>query len=408
VNFPFFVARRYFRSKDKRNFISVISNISMGGVAIGSMALIVVLSVFNGLEDLLRSLYGTFDPDLKVELTEGKSFENYQELMQQINAVEGVVSVVDVIEDYAYVKYRNSEMAVRLKGVGKSFLDQGRLEESLVEGSLTLRKGDTNFAIIGRGIQYALNIDVRNEFERLKLHYVKDLKMGLSDPTRMINQRNINVGGVFALEKSYDETYIFAPIDFVEELLSYSGRRTSLEIDLEKGANHEEVQENIKTLLGNGFRVLNSDEQHESLLKAVKIEKLFVYVVFTFIIAVASFNIFFSLSMLAIEKKKDISVLFAMGATNTTIKRIFLYEGSIIAFSGAIVGLTLGTAFCILQQEYGLISMGMDSSIILDYPIKMKAVDFLVTGLCIVTITFVASFRPAKMASRYNDNQNLH
>ena len=380
----------------------------MGGVAIGSMALIVVLSVFNGLEDLFRSLYGSFDSDIRIEAAKGKSFTNYEAISAELSRVEGVASIVDVIEDYAYVKYRRSEMAVRLKGVGEQFVSQGRLDESLVEGSMQLRKGTTDYAIIGRGIQYALNIDLRNDFERLKLHYVKDLKMGVTDPTRLINNKNIQVGGVFALEKSYDESYIFAPVDFVEELLNYQGKRTALEINLSEGTSVSSVQETIKELLGSDFKVLNSDEQHESLLRAVKIEKLFVYVVFTFIIAVASFNIFFSLSMLAIEKKKDISVLYAMGASNRIIKRIFIYEGAIIAFTGAVIGLAMGTLFCFLQQEYGLISMGMDSAIIVNYPVRMEMLDFIFTGICIVTVTFLASFRPANMAARYNNNTYLH
>ena len=380
----------------------------MGGVAIGSMALIVVLSVFNGLEDLLRSLYGSFDPDIKIIAAKGKSFEDFQSLTEKLKEVDGVVSIVDVIEDYAYVKYRRSEMAVRIKGVGDQFLSQGRLDESLVEGALQLKTSEADFAIIGRGIQYALNIDIRNEFERLKLHYVKDLKMGTTDPTRLINSQSISISGVFALEKSYDETYIFAPIEFVENLLNYDGKRTSLEVEIAENASMSRVQEEIKGILGEDFKVLNSDEQHESLLRAVKIEKLFVYVVFTFIIAVASFNIFFSLSMLAIEKKKDISVLFAMGATNKIIKRIFVYEGARIAFTGAIIGLTIGTIIVILQQEYGLISMGMDSAIVVNYPVRMEALDFIITGACIITITFLASFRPANMAARYNNSTLLH
>jgi len=407
--FPFFVARRYFVSKKKRNFISVISRISMGSVAVGSMALIIVLSVFNGLEELLRTLYGTFDPDIKIESSEGKTFLRDNAMIQKIQSIDGVQRVVETVEDFVYVKYRDSEVAAKLKGVTDNFIQEKKFGSTVVNGKFQLKDQDVEFALVGKGIQYALSMDPANRFEPLQLHYVKNAPTGaILDPSQLIARRTILPGGYFALEKQIDETYIIVPIDFALDLFGYKSQRTSLEIRVTDEQKIPEVQARIKELLGSDFKVLNSDEQHATLLKTVHIEKLFVYIVFTFILAVASFNIFFSLSMLAIDKKKDISILYSMGATDSIIRRIFLSEGALIAMTGAIAGLLLGGIITWIQQNYGIISMGMETSVLQDYPVKMKVMDFVYTGLSIVIITFLSSFRPALIATRYASLESLH
>lgn len=379
----------------------------MIGVAVGAMALIIVLSVFNGLEGLLRSLYGSFDPQIKVEPARGKSFESTEELVRRVKDVPGVEVVTEVIEDYAYVKYRNAEMTVILRGVQENFQEHQRLDNVLVEGKLRMKEDGLNYAIIGRGIQISLNVDTRNEFEPLQVYYVKNLRTGIIDPDKHVNRKFILPGGVFALEKNYDETYMFVPLDFAEELLDYGSKRTSFEIKVSPGFSESSVQSELKTVLGSEFIVLNSDEQHASLLRAIRIEKFFVFLIFTFILAVASFNIFFSLTMLAIEKKKDISVFFALGAPRTVIKAIFISEGAIIAFTGAALGLITGALFVFLQQQFGLISMGMESAVMLSYPVKMEPGDFLLTAVMIILITIIASYRPAMIAAKYHSKESL-
>lgn len=379
----------------------------MIGVAVGTMSLVIVLSVFNGLEDLIRSLYSSFDPEIKVTATTGKSFEIDDAFLEKLSKIEGVAIVTEVIEDNAYVRYRDSELIVKVKGVGDNFIEQERMDETIVHGELKLKKDGNNYALVGRGVQYGLGIAPDNDFYTLQLFYPKNLRPGSLNPSSLYNQKNILPGAIFAIEKQYDENYIFVPLDFAQALMDYGNKRTSLEIKTTPGFSISAVQSNLKNALGEKFMVLNSDEQHSGLLRAIKIEKLFVFLTFSFILAVASFNIFFSLTMLAIDKKKDIAVLYSLGATDKMIKNIFLKEGAIIAFSGAISGLLLGLLICWLQETYGLVSMGMQTSILDSYPVKMEFADFIYTGMSIILITLLASYRPAIIATQTNIKDNL-
>jgi lipoprotein-releasing system permease protein len=403
LNLSLFIAKRYFRSKKKRNFIQVISIISMMAVAIGTAALIIVLSVFNGLEELIRDSYNTFDPEIKVVPAQGKSFVVTDSLLNSLSAVEGIDIITEVIEDNALALYRDAQMLIKLKGVSNNFIDQHRIDKAMVYGELNLQKGNVNYAILGRGVQYALSIAPADEFYALRIYYPK--KSGLSSVRSInlsgnaYNQKSILPGGVFAIEQQFDSQYVIVPLSFAQELFDYEDRRTALEIKTTPESSVREVQQKLQSLLGSAFKVLNSDEQHAGLLRAIKIEKLFVYLTFSFILAIASFNIFFSLSMLAIEKKKDVAMLFAMGATRRTVKSIFLYEGAIIALTGATIGLVIALALCWVQQEFGIVSMGMQTAIVDAYPVKMQFSDFFFTALSIIVITFFAAYRPASIAS---------
>lgn len=375
----------------------------MIGVAIGTMALVVVLSVFNGLEDLIRESYNTFDPEIKIVPQVGKTFDVNDSLLQVIREVEGVSIVTEVIEDKALLGYQDAQMVVTLKGVSDNFVEQDRLNKAMVHGELALKKEGKNFAILGRGVQYTLSVSPSNDFYALQVFSPKrETEAGFNpDPmTRYFKRRNIMPGGVFAIEKQFDANYVIVPLDFAASLFDYAGKRTALEIKTTEEAKINRVQERLQKILGAHLKVLNSDQQHESLLRAIKIEKLFVYLTFSFILAVASFNIFFSLSMLAIDKQKDIAMLLAMGATKKVVKSVFLYEGAIIAFIGTISGLVLGLIICWAQQTFGLVSMGMQTAIVDAYPVKMQFSDFFYTAVSITIITFLASYRPASIAAR--------
>ncbi|SDK77910.1 lipoprotein-releasing system permease protein [Catalinimonas alkaloidigena] len=399
MQLPLFVAKRYFFSRKKKSFISIISVISMLGVAVGVTALVVALSVFNGLEDMIRRLYGTFDPEIKISAAEGKSFEIDSAMLEQLRTAEGVRYVTEVIEDNALMRYRDAHMVVKVKGVSDNFTKQARLDSALVSGQLVLSKADTNYAIVGLGVQYALNIVLDNHFYPLQLwHPKKTRQVGLS-PESAFTRMNIRPGGVFSIEQHFDDNYVFVPLSFAEALTSYGNRRTSLEIQTEPGSDLEAVQKRLKALLGDAFLVQNSDEQHASLIRAIRVERLFVFLTFAFILGIASFNIFFSLSMLAIEKKHDVAVFYALGATPGFIRRLFMNEGALIAFTGAAIGLVGGLIFCLLQQHYGIISMGMQTSILDAYPIKIQWEDFVFSALLIIVITLLATYRPASQAA---------
>ncbi len=371
-------------------------------VGFSTMALIIVLSVFNGLEDLLRDLYGSFDPEIKIESVKGKSFELEADFIQKINGIPGVDQVVFVVEDQAYVKYNKSEMVAVIKGVSANYPRVNRLESKIVEGKLNFWNGNIPMAVVGQGIQYSLGVSTADEYSTLQVYYPKNLRSKSLNMSNAMTKMNLQVAGVFAIERQFDEKYIIVPITFASELFRYQNRVTALEVSVAEGSETLNVQANLKDFLGADFKVQNADEQHDIILRTVKIEKLFVFVTFIFIIGVSAINIFFALSMLAIDKKKDIGMLFSMGATARQVRSIFLAEGAIISLSGAVVGLLLGLIIIILQQEVGLVRMGLQTSVIDYYPVKLQIQDFVFTAGSIILITFLVSIRPAIMASKFS------
>jgi lipoprotein-releasing system permease protein len=342
--------------------------LSIGGVAFGTATLIIVLSVFNGLEDLLRSLNNSFDPEIKIVAARGKSFEVSDQLLTKIEAVKGVDIVTEVIEDYAYLRYRDANQVVTIKGVGQNFLEQNRIpKENIVEGQLRLQDGDaeypTQYAVIGRGVQYTLSIAINDPLYPLQFYYIKNSKNISADPSQLYSKKNILAGGAFSIVQNFDENYVLVPLDFAKDLLNYGDKRTSLEIKTQKGEDVFEVEAAIQKVIGKDFNVLNHEEQHKDLYKLLGMEKLFTFLIISMLIIILSINIFFCLMMLALDKKKDISILFSMGANESQIRDIFIAEGALIAFFGTIAGLALGGLFCWAQAEFGFISMGMETSI---------------------------------------------
>lgn len=400
MNFPFFIARKYFLSGKKKNFINVISIISMAVVAIGTMCLIIALSVFNGLEGLLRSMYGHFDPDIVITPATGKSFEFDSIYIQNIQATEGVLGVSEVVEDNVLVQYKEAQRLVRMKGVSRDFDEFSGIRNVMVSGEFPLVRDSIGYALIGRGVQYDLSLSLQNDFYTLQMYYPKDIGPGVVNPTRMYNLLNIIPGGIFAIEKYYDDNYVFVPVEFAKELLNYGNRLSSFDVYLKENADARSVKKELKSVLGEGFTVQLGEELHSDLYKVLKIEKLFVFLILVAIIGIASINIFFSLTMLVIEKKKDISVLFAQGASVKLIRNIFLYEGCIVAFTGASIGLVLGVGLSLIQEHFGIVGMGMDSAVVNSYPVKIVLIDVILTILAIIIITLLASIKPAIKAGK--------
>ncbi|MBO9613935.1 MAG: ABC transporter permease [Dyadobacter sp.] len=394
------IAVRYFFSRNKRSFISLIARIAMAGVAVGTMAMVVVLSVFNGMEDLNRKIFKTFDSDVRIVPAEGKRFKMTPALTSELKAVKGVKLVTKVIEDNALARYGSQQTIIRLKGVDSTFEQQKQLDTAIVEGSVKLvGNNGTPYAIIAEGIRNALSISLEDIFTPLELLYPRTgtKTLNLTSP-EAFNQLDLRPGGVFSIESRYDD-YIIAPLKQVESLMGYNGELSALEVYIEPGYTEKDVSEVIAAKLGKAFVVKDRDSLNADLLRAIKMEKLFVAVTLSLIILVAAINIFFSLSMLAIEKKKDVSMLFAMGATQSLVRRIFLAEGAIVAFSGAIVGLLGGIVICWLQTRYGFVSMGMTTSLVDAYPVKLIWEDILYTGVIVVMITMVVSYIPARRAA---------
>lgn len=374
----------------------------MVGVAVGTMALVIVMSVFNGLGDLIRGIFASFDAELKIEAAVGKSFVTSEEWLDSIRGIEGVAILTEVIEDNALLDYNGNQMIGRIKGVSDNFLDQERFSRGYFWGDTTLGTELNPAAILGRGVGFFLSVNLDNVNVPLKIYYPKAPRSAASiDPSQFYESAVLDPVAYFSIgERQFDDEYVIAPLFFVRDLLKYGDKRTALEVKVAEGHSIAEVHNRLKTHLGEGFLVKNADEQHAGLIRTVKMEKLFTFLALTFILAIASFNIFFSLSMLAIEKKKDMAVLKAMGAPEKLIKRIFLKQGALIAFSGALIGLVLGYIVCWLQQTFGLVSLGISSAVVDAYPVKMIWSDFLWISVAMIGITFLASSRPAWIASQ--------
>lgn len=381
----------------------------MIGVCIITAAFVIVLSVFNGLEGLLHSLNNSFDPEIKIEAARGKSFIVTPALIDSVQKVKGVEYVTEVIEDYVYARYRteSNNQVITVKGVSDNFIKQNRIPaENIIEGKYELNADGVNYAIIGSGVKATLGIVAGDNMFPLQLYYIKNVKPTL-DPSKMYSRMNILVGGVFSIVQQFDDNYVIIPLKVAEQLMNFENRRTALEVKVLPGADVYAIERELEGLLGSKFKVLNHEEQHMDIYRLLKMEKLFTFLSGTLLLGVGSINIFFSLMMLALDKKKDISILSAIGASQRTIRNIFLFEGALIALSGAFTGLILGASICWLQQNFSLISMGMENAVMEGYPVKMLTSDFIATMVAVSLITFIVSVRPAILASRFSSVQHL-
>ncbi|MCS7018559.1 MAG: FtsX-like permease family protein [Cytophagales bacterium] len=401
MNVAGFIARRYLFYKKKKNFINIISAISVAGVAVGTAAMVIVLSVFNGLEHFTRSLYATYHADLEITPVKGKSFPADTAMLARIAQIDGVQAITEVVADDALLRYKDAQLVVKLKGVSANFDQQYPIRDKLVGGNFALWQHNTPRAILGIGVQMQLSINLGDEMEPLVFWYPrKDRPVNMADPSQNFEQRIILPSGTLAIEQQFDQSYVLVPIEWAQDLMQYHNRRTAIEIKLRETADLSTVQNTLRKIVdAYGLQVKNSEEQQESIMRAIRIEKLFVFVALAFVLAIASFNIFFTLSMLAIEKRHDLAVLAAMGASHELIRRIFLTEGFFIAWLGALAGMAFGFVVCFLQTRFGLVSLGIQSSVIQAYPVQMQWTDFLYIGLLVLIITGLASYVPARRAA---------
>jgi len=408
LNLSLFIAQRYLLSKRKKNFINVISIISVVAVAIITTAIIIVLSIFNGLGDLIQSLNNSFDPEIKIVATKGKSFDINDGFLKKVAAVPGVEVVTEVIQDFAYARYNNANQLVTVKGVSDNFIDQHRIPaQSMVEGELLLKRKGVPRALIGYGVKSTLSISMEEDFHLLQLYYIKNVKSGVLDPSKLYTQKGILPGGVFSIIQSFDENYVVVPLEFAQELMSYDNKRTSLEIKTRAGADMVKVEKQLQAVLGDSFDVLNSEEQHQDVYRVLKLEKLFAFIAAVMLLIIGSINIYFNLMMLALDKKRDITILAAMGADKGLLRKVFITEGLLIAAIGTCTGLLLGAGIVLIQQKFGLISMGMNSSVVDGYPVKLAFFDFVYVFLAMSAVTIFISSRPASLAAKVVSVQHL-
>lgn len=401
MNFPFYIARRYLLAKKSHNAINIISLISVMGVTVGTMALVIILSVFNGFDELVRSLINAFNPDLKIELAEGKTFVPGDSLLQALKSQPGVYDIGLVLEDKALVKYDEQQTIAIVKGVSHNYAGITGIDSMMVDGAYILEARGEPYAVIGRGIRIFLNVMLLSP--RQLVFYVPKRTGSFSmDASRALNRRYCSVAGVFSVEQDYDLNYVMVSLSFAQGLFECRPDELStLEVKLQAGANEAKVQENLQQILGPAYKVLNRYQQNEVFYKTMKAEKWAIFLILFFILMVASFNVIGTLTMLMLEKKKDVSILSGLGADNKLLRKVFLYEGWLIAFSGAIAGTLLGLLVCWLQMRFGIIKLQGSGSFIIDaYPVVVKAGDVLLTLVAVVIIGFFAAWYPVRFLSR--------
>jgi len=399
MNLSLFIAKRYFFSK-KKSFINFLSITAFIGVMIGTSSLIIVLSVFNGLEDLLKSLYINFNPEIKIVSNNSKYFIQNNDQINNINNIEGVDFVSKVIEDRAIASYNGVEIPVYIKGADSSFSFQNRLNKNIVEGDFILKKNNSSYAVVGRGVKYKISLNLNDNFNNLILYSVSPnfsfIPSGIQK--KPFNQMSIIPSGVFAIEQQIDNNFIISSLAFVEKLFEKKNKITALELKINEKQDVYKIKSDIKNIVGDDYNVLTIEEQHSDLYKILKTEKLIVFIIFSFILIISSFNIFFLLSMHAIDKKRDLSILLSLGLTEKSIKKIFYFESMIISILGIIIGGALGVLLCVLQNEYGLVSLGMETAIIKYYPVKVKLSDILIIVSIVFFISIIASIKPSLIA----------
>ena len=397
MNLPHFIARRYFFSKKSQRAINIISMISVVGVTIGTAALIIVLSVFNGFENLILRLYNSFDPDLKISKVEGKSFDLRSFPQHELKSLDGVLYVTEVLEENALVKYRDKQTIVSIKGVSDVFEKMTGIDTMISEGEFLLKKGDLNFGVVGGGIAYNLQLNLNDLLSQMEIYAPRKNTTSLLDAEAAFNRRFLSPSGVFSIQQEFDTKYIIVPLRFAYEILEKDSQVSSLEIGLKPGLKSDEIQAEIKSLVGNSYEVKNRYEQHELIYKIMKSEKWAVFLILTFILIIATFNVISSLTMLVIEKKKDITILHSLGANSSLLRKIFLLEGIFITGLGAFIGLALGFIICYLQERFGLIQLGGSGSFVIDaYPVKMELADFFYVLATVFFIGLIAAWYPSK------------
>lgn len=401
MNFPFYIARRYLFSKKSTHVINIISGISVVGVAVATMALVVTLSVFNGFHDLVASLLTSFDPQIEIVPTKGKTAPADDPILTKIRNLPQVDVATESVEDQAMAIYKGRQAMIKVKGVEDNFSELSHINDILYgDGEFSLHAANLQFGVVG--IRLADNLGMTADWDgQLKIYAPKrEGQLDLMNPTEgFVEDSVISPGVVFSVKQArYDRNYVLTSIAFARNLFGQQGMLSQLEIRLKPGSDLDAVKAEMQKIAGSKYRVLDRMEQQADTFKIMKIEKFIAYIFLTFILAVACFNIIGSLSMLIIDKKNDVVTLRNMGASDKQIVRIFLFEGRMISAIGAILGILVGLLLCWLQQVYGLVSLGRSSgSFIVDaYPVSVHPEDIIIIFITVLAVGFASVWYPVR------------
>jgi len=396
-------------SKKSVNAINFISGISMLGVFVGSAALIIILSVFNGFENIVLSMYNTFSPELRIEPRIGKTFDPSDSRFVNLKDDNRFLNYAEVLEEKALVRYGESQAIALIKGVSDGFMEnRSGLDSIISSGNFILRNHGNDLAVIGSGIQNSLSINLYNEFQTLDIYSPKKGASSSINPADEFTIRSIYPSGVFTVQQEFDNM-IIVPIQFARTLLDETKMVSFIEINTVKGTDIDALRNELEQRIGADFIIKDRRQQNELLYKILNSEKWAIFLILTFVLIIAIFNIIGSLAMLVIDKRKDIAILSSLGANKQLIRGIFFIEGMMISMLGCFIGMVTGLIFILLQQKFGFISMSGTNMIIDHYPVGIKLTDFVLVFGTVFTVSVIASGISSRLSvqNSYNLKEDL-
>jgi len=407
LNTALYIARRYLFAKKSTNAINIISTISVLGVFVGSAALIIILSVFNGFEEVVLKMFNTITPQLVIAPAKGKTFDPNTAYFKRLSANKSIYSYTQVLSENALLRYHDKQSVGLVKGVSTSYLKNKSLDSITIQGKFVIQNSGGPNAVIGSAIQNYLMVNTNDPFTQLQVFSPrKGIKTSSVNPADDFVDLYIPVSGIFEVQQDFDNIAI-VPLSFARRLLQEENKISSIEINLQKGIDADDFKDVIQEQLGPGFIVKDRIEQNKALYNILGTEKWAVYIILTFILIIAIFNIIGSLTMLVIDKLKDIAILSSLGAGKSLIKKIFLFEGMMITMAGCIFGLLVGFGFCLMQQKFGWIKMSQENLLISNaYPIGLKWKDFLLVFVTVSIFSFMASALSSNLSVKNINNLN--
>lgn len=400
MNVALFIARRYFVAKKSTNAITIISWISVLAIAVGTSALIIILSGMNGLTGLVQTLYNSFNPDIKITSVSGKVFTANSAFVVQVKNVKGVAYISKTLDDNMLLKYNDQLQITHIKGVDENFTAVTRFDTLVVNGNFISSQKNKQELVLGKGVAYRLGVGLGNAFTPVSVFCPKRGNTSGINPEDAFNEEKCYPTGFFSINDDFDFTYGLMNYETALNLLQYPANSvTALEIALKPGADVDLVKNEIEKIAGNKFLVKNKYEQNDVLFKTLKTEKLWTFIILAFVLLIATFNIIGALTMLIIEKKKDVQTLSALGADVNLIRKIFMTEGLMIIFIGASIGILIGYALCLLQQHFGFVTF--EEGYLVDaYPIEVRFSDFALIMTTVLCAGFIAALYPIRVFTK--------
>ena len=400
MNLPFLFAWRYFKAKKSTNAINIISWISVGAIVIGTAALILMLGVFNGLEGLVKSLYSSFYSEINISAIRGKTITVTNEQLQKLKGLSGIKNYSLVAEEKGLLQNGNYQSVVLLKGVDENYRYVTGVADHLIRGAYDLGTADDPRLILGAGVENAVGVQTDRNLLALMIYLPKKNSSELIDPLQNISEDSINTAGTFVIQQDFDNKYAITNLDFVKTMLGFGADQYSaIEISLKSASSADDIKRDLQKIFGTVYKVETRYEQNQSLYSIMRAEKWVIYAVLVLIMVIFSFTLVSSLTMLVIEKEKDVSVLHALGGNKNFIQRIFLSAGLLITFIGAGSGILLALLIAWLQINYKLIPLSGESFLIDYYPVTLKIGDLVLVAVTVIIVALLASWIPSRKAA---------